>query len=92
MNENHQVDDNNFFFESDDLSMYEVFLMLTLNDEDALSELNIVKFLDNALKLINKKNFIDFQQIINSLSFFTNMKKTALYYYIKNNLNIQYDR
>ena len=61
MNESHQVDNSDFLFKSDDLSMYEAFLMLTLNDEDALSELNIVKFLDNALKLKNEKNFIDFQ-------------------------------
>ena len=88
MNENCQVDNNDFLFESNDLSMYEVLLMLTLNDEDVLNELNVVKLLNNALKFKNEKNFIDFQQIVNSLSSLTNMKKTALYYYIKNNLNI----
>ena len=62
--------------------------MLTSNDKDALNELNVVKLLDNALKLKNEKNFINFQQIINNLSFFINVKKTALYCYVKNNLNI----
>ena len=92
INENHQVDDNDFLFKFDDLFIYEVLLVFTLNDKDALSELNIVKLLDNALKLKNEKNFIDFQQIVNSLSSLTDMKKTALYYYIKNNLNIWYDK
>ena len=68
--------------------MYEVLSMFTLNDENALNELNVVKLLDNALKFKNKKNFIDFQQIVNSLSFLTDVKKTALYCYVKNNLNI----
>ena len=88
MNKNYQVDDNDFFFKSDDLSMYETFLMSALNDKNALNELNVVKLLNNALKFKNEKNFIDFQQIVNSLSFLTNMKKTALYHYVKNNLNI----
>ena len=76
------------FFEFDDLFMYEAFSMLTSDDKDVLSELNIVKLLDNTLKLKNKKNFIDFQQIINSLSSLTDTEKIALYHYIKNNFNI----
>ena len=88
MNENCQVDNNDFFFKSDDLSIYETFSMLTLDDKNVLNELNIVKLFDDALKLKNKKNFIDFQQIVNNLLFFTDVKKTALYHYIKNNLNI----
>ena len=88
MNENCQVDDNDFFFKFNDLFMYEMFLMFALDDKNVLNELNIVKLLNNILKFKNKKNFIDFQQIINSLSSFTDMKKTALYCYVKNNLNI----
>ena len=88
MNESCQVDNSDLLFKSDDLFIYEAFSVLTLNDENALNELNVVKLLDNALKLKNKKNFIDFQQFINSLSFFTYTEKTALYHYIKNNLNI----
>ena len=57
MNENYQVDDNDFLFKSDDLFMYEMLLMSALNDKDVLSKLNIVKLLDNALKFKNEKNF-----------------------------------
>ena len=88
MNENCQIDDSDFLFESDDLFMYEALSVSALNDENVLNELNVVKLLDNTLKLKNEKNFIDFQQIVNNLSSLTDVKKTALYYYIKNNFNI----
>ena len=92
MNENCQVNNNDFFFKSDDLFIYEALSVFTSDNKNVLNELNIVKFFDNVLKLKNEKNFIDFQQIINNLSSFTDMKKTVLYHYIKNNLNIQYNR
>ena len=60
INENCQIDDNDFLFESDDLFIYEVFSVSALNDESALNELNVVELFDDALKFKDKKNFIDF--------------------------------
>src|SRR5436189_45782 len=82
MNENYQVDNNDFFFKSDDLSIYEAFSVFLSDDEDVLSELNIVKFFDDALKL---KNDNKIENVFNHASMKTHIIEQTIFYL---NINI----
>ncbi len=92
MDENRQAGYSGLLFESDDLLTYEAPSVPASDDEEALSELDVVKLLDDALEPKDEKDFIDLQQNVNNLPPLTDAEKNALYRYAKENLNIRYDR